>query len=141
MLRVLIVDDAREIRQLLRLTLELDGRFEVVGEAADGEEGIALAGELRPDRVVLDVEMPVLGGIAALPGLRAAAPDARILVFSSASEELEDAALAAGAAAYRLKGTDLAELADLLADLVAPAPRGASEALSRDSVLGKPPGV
>ncbi len=123
MLRVLIVDDAREIRQLLRLTLELDGRFEVVGEAVDGEEGVARAGELCPDRVVLDVEMPVLSGIDALPGLVAAAPEARVLVFSSASAELEEAALAAGASAYRLKGTDLAELADLLADLDAPAPR------------------
>jgi len=123
MLRVLIIDDAPEIRQLLRLTLELDGRFEIVGEASDGAEGVARAGELLPDRVVLDVEMPVLDGIQALPGLVAAAPAARVLMFSSAPAALEDAALAAGAHAYRLKGTDLGELADLLADLDAHTPR------------------
>jgi len=117
-IRVVVVDDAEEIRLLLQLTLELDGRFEVVGAAEDGKAGIELVAELQPDAVVLDMEMPVMTGLEALPELRRVAPHSRVLVFSSAPEELEGAARAAGAAAYRLKGTDLDEVADTLAEIV-----------------------
>jgi len=114
---VLIVDDAVEIRQLLHMTLELDGRFEVVGEAENGQEGVDLAADLRPDLVVLDVEMPVLDGMAALPELRRVVPHAQVVMYSSAPADLEESALAAGAAGYRVKGSDLDELVALLAKL------------------------
>lgn len=117
LIRVVLVDDAPEIRRLLRAVLEIDGRFEVAGEAEDGKEAIDVVAELRPDVVVLDVEMPHLKGPEALPEILARAPGTPVLVYSSSREHLEREALAAGAAAYREKGTDLAEMVDLLADL------------------------
>jgi len=116
-IRVVLVDDAPEIRRLLRAVLEIDGRFAVAGEAEDGKEAIDVVAELRPDVVVLDVEMPHLTGPEALPEILARAPGTPVLVYSSARRHVEREALAAGASAYREKGTDLAELMDLLADL------------------------
>ncbi|MGE5140423.1 MAG: response regulator, partial [Rudaea sp.] len=62
--RVLIVDDAAEVRQELRLLLELAGQFEVIGEAADGLEAIRQTGAEHPDVVLMDLAMPVLDGYA-----------------------------------------------------------------------------
>lgn len=81
-IRVLIVDDVAELRAVFRIMLEADGRFEVVGEAADGHEAIELAGRLRPDVVTLDLAMPGLDGLRAIPMLHEAAPGLRILVLS-----------------------------------------------------------
>ena len=98
-MRVLMVDDAADMRLLVRAWLEQAGGFEVVGEAGDGKEAIDLAAEYQPDMIVLDGVMPVLSGLDALPELRDRAPAARIVMFSSAREQ-RTAALAAGAAAY-----------------------------------------
>src|SRR4051794_41972631 len=67
---------------LVRLTMELSGRFDVVAEAGSGREAIALAAEHQPDLVVLDVSMPEMDGLEALPAVRAAAPAAEIAVVS-----------------------------------------------------------
>jgi len=123
-IRVALVDDAAEVRALLRLALEIDGRFEVVGEAADGAAGAELAARLQPDVVVLDVEMPVLDGISTLPRLLAGAPATRVLVYSSHADRRHDA-LAAGAAAFRDKDSELSDVVDTLVELAAagaPAP-------------------
>src|SRR3954454_8878933 len=72
--RVLLVDDLADIRLVMRLLLEADGRAEVVGEAADGAEAVRLAAELRPDAVVLDLRMPGMDGVQALPLIREASP-------------------------------------------------------------------
>src|SRR5205814_8582181 len=72
--RVLLVDDLPDIRLVMRLLLEADGRAEVVGEAADGAEAIRLAAELHPDAIVLDLRMPGMDGVSALPLIRDAAP-------------------------------------------------------------------
>ena len=72
--RVLLVDDLSDIRLVMRLLLEADGRAEIVGEAADGAEAVRLAAELQPDAVVLDLRMPGMDGVAALPLIRDASP-------------------------------------------------------------------
>ena len=81
--RVLLVDDLPDIRLVMRLLLEADGRAEVVGEAADGAEGVALARELRPDAVILDLRMPGMDGVSALPLIRDAAPGVVVVALSA----------------------------------------------------------
>ena len=82
-LSVLLVDDDAELRALLEIILEEDGRFDVVGQAADGREALDLARSARPDIVVLDLLMPGMDGLRALPQLREALPRARIVVVSA----------------------------------------------------------
>lgn len=96
--RVLVVDDTADVRLLLRITLEQDPRFAVVGEAANGAEAIDRAAELKPDLVVLDRHMPILDGVQALPGLRRVCPDTVILLFTAhADEDTRQLAMSAGA--------------------------------------------
>ena len=81
--RVLLVDDLSDIRLVMRLLLEADGRAEVVGEAADGSEAVRLASELNPDAVVLDLRMPGMDGVSALPLIRAASPGTVVVALSA----------------------------------------------------------
>jgi CheY-like chemotaxis protein len=92
--RVLIADDNAEIRDVVRYGLELDGRFQVVAEAADGERAIRLAADLRPDAVVLDVAMPVMSGLEALPLIRKALDGEVVAVILSALDRGVTAAAA-----------------------------------------------
>jgi DNA-binding NarL/FixJ family response regulator len=101
--RVLIVDDHPLTREALA-TLLAGNDFDVVGQASDGHEAIELAGRLRPQLVLLDLSMPGLDGLSALPGLRAAVPDAEVIVLTaSGTEDNLLAAIRAGAAGYLLK--------------------------------------
>ncbi|MEA2452154.1 MAG: hypothetical protein QOG04_864 [Actinomycetota bacterium] len=85
--------------------LENDGRFEIVGEAGDGEEAIAKAGELRPDVIMLDVAMPRMDGIRAIPLLHKASPGVRILVLSGfEGRRVVQQAISACATAFITKG-------------------------------------
>lgn len=103
--RVLLADDTPEIRQLLRIALELEGGFEIVGEAADGRQALHLAGSHRPDAVVLDLAMPIMDGLEAIPAIRRATPQTKILVLSGfTSAQMGADALALGADAYLEKG-------------------------------------
>jgi len=107
-LRTVLVDDVAEMRELLRVLLVRDGRFSIVGEAANGQEAIELVAKARPDLVVLDVAMPVLDGIAALPRLREASPGTRIVMLSGFPvEDMERPSLEAGAVGYLTKGPDI----------------------------------
>jgi two-component system chemotaxis response regulator CheB len=100
-LRVLVADDAPALRALLRAALEQEGRVEVVGEAEDGEHAVALAAALRPDVVVLDIQMPGVDGLSALPAIRRAAPAARVVVLSGCeAAATAHRALALGARRY-----------------------------------------
>jgi CheY-like chemotaxis protein len=117
--RVLLVDDARDIRVLLRRVFNRDGSYEVVGEAVDGQAAIALADELAPDVVVLDLAMPVMDGLEALPIIRRKLPDAKIVVLSGFDgTRMRQPALMAGADAYIEKGNDLFRVLSTIHDLL-----------------------
>jgi len=114
-MRVLIADDTEDIRMLLRLTLQKDGRFEIVGEARDGREAVELAESEQPDAIVLDLAMPVMDGLQALPDIRRMLPRCRIVVLSGFNaSQMADEALALGADAYLEKGAAFARLVSLL---------------------------
>ncbi len=99
-LRVLLVDDVADLRLLLRSLFTTYPGVEVVGEAANGLEAIELARRLQPDLVVLDLSMPMLNGIEALPEIRKAAPDTRVVVLTAIPRSVDPGALDAGAVAY-----------------------------------------
>jgi len=100
---VLVVDDHPLTREALASLLRAHG-FEVAGLASDGEEAIATAASVHPDLVLLDLSMPGIDGLAALPRLRDAAPDCEVVVLTaSGTEENLLAAIRAGAAGYLLK--------------------------------------
>jgi PAS domain S-box-containing protein len=106
--RVLLVDDNDDIRRLLRTKLARSNQYEVVGEAADGQEAIDRVAELRPDVVLLDLAMPVMDGLEALPHIRARVPEARVIVLSGFDQAtMAQRALAAGAVRYVEKGLRL----------------------------------
>jgi DNA-binding NarL/FixJ family response regulator len=101
--RILIVDDHPLTRDALSALLGAGG-FDVVGEAADGASALELAHSLQPDLVLLDLSMPGLDGLSALPRLRAAAPKCEVVVLTaSGTEENLLAAIRGGAAGYLLK--------------------------------------
>jgi len=111
-IRVLLVDDHQVVRRGLRTFLEVQDDIEVVGEAADGDEGVAQAEQLRPDVVLLDVKMPGTDGIEALRRLRREGNTARVLVVTSFTEQRTVVpALRAGAAGYVYKDVDPEALA------------------------------
>ena len=117
-LRTLLVDDVEDIRALLRMLMEQDGRFDVVAEAADGEQAIELARAHQPDVVVLDLAMPVMDGLTALPALRQAAPRVRVIILSGFPvDEMGPAAEQAGAVGYLEKGRNVSTLAADIHDL------------------------
>jgi DNA-binding NarL/FixJ family response regulator len=101
LLRAMIVDDIAAHRELVRVALECSGRFEVVAEASDGREALALVRVHRPDVMLLDVSMPVEDGMSALPKIVAAAPETSVVMLSSMDpHRLEPLALQKGAARY-----------------------------------------
>lgn len=106
-IKVLLVDDHQVVRRGLRTFLEVQDDIEVVGEAADGAEGVERAEELRPDIVLMDVKMPGMDGIEALRRLRELANPARVLIVTSFTEQRTVIpALRAGAAGYVYKDVD-----------------------------------
>ncbi len=110
-IRIVVTDDHAVVRQGLRMFLELDPELEVVGEAANGAEALALAKALRPDVVLMDLLMPVMDGITAIGKLREETPEVEVIALTSV---LEDAsvvgAVRAGATGYLLKDTNADEL-------------------------------
>jgi two-component system response regulator NreC len=102
--RILLADDHAVLRAGLRLLLNSQPDFEVVGEASSGIEAWALAEDLHPDLILLDLSMPGLGGLDALPQLRRRAPQARILILTMHDDpQYLRQALKSGAAGYVLK--------------------------------------
>jgi DNA-binding NarL/FixJ family response regulator len=109
--RVLITDDHGVVRQGLRMFLSLDPDFEVVGEASNGEEALAMARDLEPDVVLMDLLMPVMDGISATGKIRAELPDVEVIALTSVLEDASvTGAVRAGAIGYLLKDTDSEEL-------------------------------
>jgi DNA-binding NarL/FixJ family response regulator len=106
MVRVLIVDDQTVVREGLAAILSTDPDLEVVGLAAEGQEALALAAELQPDVVLMDLKMPVLDGVQATRQLQRNYPGIAVLVLSTyADDEWVLNALRAGATGYLLKDT------------------------------------
>ncbi|MFD9396929.1 response regulator [Streptomyces sp. NPDC060000] len=106
-IRVLLVDDHQVVRRGLRTFLEVQDDIEVVGEAAEGAEGVALAEELKPDVVLMDVKMPGMDGVEALRRLRELDNPARVLIVTSFTEQRTVVpAMRAGAAGYVYKDVD-----------------------------------
>jgi DNA-binding NarL/FixJ family response regulator len=105
--RVFLVDDVGAFRALMRFTLEEDPRIQVVGEAADGREGIDGVERLKPDVVLLDLAMPVLDGFEAMPLIREASPGTTIVALSGfTAERMAQLCIEQGAHAYLEKGED-----------------------------------
>ena len=118
--RVLLVDDEVSMRNLLRLTLENDQQFCVVGEAPNGREAVALALEHQPDLILLDLAMPGVGGLEALPRIRAVAPQAQVVILSGLDPaDAADQLRGQGAIAYLCKGADPTRYVDDLRRLLA----------------------
>jgi diguanylate cyclase (GGDEF)-like protein len=111
MIRLLMCDDSAEARTLLRTMLAGDREIEIVGEATDGSEALALAIDLSPDVVLMDVAMPVVDGVEATRRLKELLPSTRIVALAGSDDlEVADAMLDAGASAYCVKGAPLWEL-------------------------------
>ena len=119
-IRIALVDDAEEMRLLVSLSLTLSGDFVVVGEAANGREAVAVAEAQRPELMLLDLSMPEMDGLEALPLVLTASPETCVVVFSAFDEaQLGREARALGATGYIEKGTPLEELGPLLKAYVA----------------------
>ena len=130
---VLLVDDVADLRFLLRVVLENDGAFQVVGEAGDGLTAVELAAQLHPDVILLDLSMPTMDGLEALPRLREVAPTCAIAVLSGfEGSRIGESTSALGADAYFEKGTPpsavlagLKRLLDIESEVPAPEPTSA----------------
>src|SRR5919199_4898739 len=110
MVRLLVCDNSAEARAALRAMLA-GSEIDIVGEAADGAEAVALALRLHPDVVLMDVGMPVVDGITATRRIRELVPTARVVAFTGADEvDVVMAMMDAGAADYCVKGAPLWEL-------------------------------
>jgi DNA-binding NarL/FixJ family response regulator len=112
-IRALLVDDVDDVRRLVRTALRFRGGFEVVAEAKDGAEAVALAASLRPDVVVLDLGLPDLAGREVLSRIHQDSPTSRVVVFSGVDSD--DAVLRDQVDGYVLKDAELDYLVDLLA--------------------------
>jgi signal transduction histidine kinase/DNA-binding NarL/FixJ family response regulator len=133
--RVVIIDDTPDLRELMRLAMTRGG-FDVVAEAGDGQEGIDVVRVERPDVILLDLAMPVMDGLEALPTLRRLCPAATIIVLSGfGATQMSARAVAAGADGYVQKGSSLVALLDYVRTMAAGESRSArplSIATSRD---------
>ena len=122
-LRLLLVDDQSLFREALRTLLALQADFEIVAEAENGERALALARAHRPDVILMDLRMPVMGGVEATRRMPQACPGARVVVLTTFEEDEEVFdALRAGALGYLLKACS----ADKLCESVRAAAKGTS---------------
>jgi DNA-binding NarL/FixJ family response regulator len=141
---LLVVDDSEVVRLKLRRLVEAERGMELAGEAPDGEAGVRLASQLRPDVVVMDLKMPGISGIEATWRLGTAAPGSRVLVLT-VSDELDDAAgaILAGAHGYVIKGADDDELVAAILGVAAGesvvSPAVANALIERVGAAPKPP--
>jgi DNA-binding NarL/FixJ family response regulator len=117
---VVVADDTEDIRDLVELSLDIDGRFTIVDEVADGRAAVDACRRRQPDAIVLDLAMPVMSGNRAVPLIADVSPRTAIVVYSAQYTPDDVAALmAAGARAVVSKNARPAQLADMVATAVA----------------------
>jgi two-component system response regulator DegU len=110
-IKVLIVDDHQMFRDGLKALLTLHNELAVVGEAQNGQEAVILSRELRPDIILMDINMPVMDGVEATRRILAETPDMKILALSVNSDDgFRTSMMRAGAVGYIMKGGDSGEL-------------------------------
>jgi len=115
---IALVDDAPDVRMLVRTQLRLTGHFDVVGEGGTGAEAVALAEAHQPDLLLLDVSMPDMDGLAALPQIRAASPGTRVVMLSGFEEEvLVQHARELGAVEFLNKQLSVEDIAECLREV------------------------
>ena len=118
---IVVVDDASEVRLLVKTRLRMSGLLRVVGEGADGAQAVALAREHQPALMLLDVSMPGMDGLAALPRVLEVSPSTRVVLYSGFEEQgLAGEAQRLGAAAFIEKSSPIDSLSDRLLDVLAP---------------------
>lgn len=128
----MITDDHKVVRHGLRGFLELDPELDVVGEAENGREAVAMARRLEPDVVLMDLLMPVMDGIEATTEIRRELPEVEVLALTSVLEDASvTGAVRAGAIGYLLKTTDADELREAIRAAAAGQVRLAPEAAAR----------
>jgi DNA-binding NarL/FixJ family response regulator len=119
LIRVFLTDDVDELRLLLRLGLEDAGDMTVVGEAGDGADAVAQAGAIQPDVMLLDLSMPIMDGLEAIPLLRQRVPSMKIVVVSGFAEgPASERAIELGADRYVSKTADIREVHSVVRDVV-----------------------
>jgi DNA-binding NarL/FixJ family response regulator len=112
MIRIIVVDDHPVVREGLVATLSDEKEFKVVGAVGSAEDALPLVGAQRPDVILLDLELPAQSGLEAIPKLRTARPQSKILILTAYdTDERVIGALQAGAQGYLLKGASLEEIA------------------------------
>jgi DNA-binding NarL/FixJ family response regulator len=118
-IRIFLCDDVQELRMLLRLGLEDDKDIEIVGEAGDGAEAVDQAPGLSPDVILLDLSMPIMDGLEAIPLLRERAPTMKIIVVSGFAEgPASERALELGAHRYVSKTADIDQVREVVREVV-----------------------
>ncbi|MFW0182601.1 response regulator [Rothia sp. CCM 9417] len=114
-IRVLLADDQELVRSGFSLILSMEDDMEVVGQAGNGQEAIALTGQTRPDVILMDVQMPVMDGIEATARIRQEYPETSVLILTTFDrEDYLFAALEAGASGFLLKTSDADDLVDAI---------------------------
>ena len=135
-IKILVCDDHATVRAGLRLILEHEKEFQIVGEAENAEQAVTQVISLQPDLVIMDISMPGMGGLKAITTIGAAAPRTKVLILTvHADEAYFFRALEAGAAGYVLKGASVSELLAALRLAIhggVPIPRTLGPRLLRD---------
>jgi DNA-binding NarL/FixJ family response regulator len=118
--RIVVCDDQPAYRQIVAMVLGLESDLEVVGEAGNGRQAVELVEQLQPEVLVLDIAMPVLDGLEALPLIRTASPETKVVMLTGVvGEGIQERALGGGASLFLEKGADIQEVVRAVASLCA----------------------
>ncbi|HZP73968.1 MAG TPA: response regulator transcription factor [Gaiellaceae bacterium] len=115
---VVVCDDQAAFRQLVAIVLGLESGIQVVGEAGNGREAVALVEELQPDVLLLDIAMPEMDGLETLPRVREASPATQVVMLTGVTAaSVRERALATGASAFIEKGIDIDKLGNEIVEI------------------------